>query len=156
MQTEKFPDEEETIIKDPSEQIEDDEITQSTFSYAQREKKRLSFKPDISTYSDAVETLPDGEKLLLLDVGDSVLIERRANIMSGSRWLDTRKFIINGIDDVTGVVTLWDPKYDQNHKANYLLDTGYLFKIPGTKKSKPASQEKKPRKARVRRNKSKA
>ena len=43
MQTEKFPDEEETIIKDPSEQIEDDEITQSTFSYAQREKKRLSF-----------------------------------------------------------------------------------------------------------------
>lgn len=76
-------------------------------------------KPDISKLFPASE-LVDGELLPLFGVGDRIVIERHAHSLPGNPWLDTQTYVVQSIDDETGVLRLWNPDLHQFAMGNYI------------------------------------
>lgn len=84
-------------------------------------------KPDISRLPDAL----DGEGAPLFSVGDRIVIERRAHFLEGNPYLDTRTYKVKGIDEGTGVLSLWDESLSQWACDNFVAGpiTGQVYKL---------------------------
>src|SRR5260221_5471647 len=98
------------------------------------EKRRLALKPDVSHLTDAV-SMVDGKLQFSLVQGDRLVIERVSVFLSGSPWLDTRSFIIAGVDRGNGDLHLIDEEIQHQAMSNYVTGShaGFKFKVPPQK-----------------------
>jgi len=89
-------------------------------------KDRSASKPDISSLPDAMG--PDGP---LFVRGDKIVIERYATILAGAPYLDTRTYLVESVDPITGKVNLWDPSMAQFASDNWKhgVKHGYVYKF---------------------------
>jgi len=97
----------------------------------QREAKRLASRPVIDHLADAVVAGPDGRLTFLPKVGDRVVIERVSTLTKSKQWLDTRVWVVNGVDPKSGRVDLWCDDLNQNGVTNFIVATqaGGRFKL---------------------------
>lgn len=77
-------------------------------------------KPDISRLPDAIV----GGKLVLKP-GERIVIERRVPFLDGCPYLDTRTYVLKSVDEVTGVIRLWDEAFQQWGMDNYIKGPTY-------------------------------
>lgn len=89
-------------------------------------KDRTASKPDISALPDAMSA--DGP---LFVRGDKIVIERYATVLVGAPYLDTRTYLVESVDVVTGKVNLWDPAMAQFATDNWKhgVKHGYVYKF---------------------------
>lgn len=89
-------------------------------------KDRAASKPDISTLPDAM-----GKEGPLFVRGDKIIIERYASVLAGNPYLDTRTYLVESVDVVTGKVNLWDPAMAQFATDNWKhgVKYGYVYKF---------------------------
>ena len=114
--------------------ITNDEVDEIT--RAERlERAKASAKPLIDHLEDAVGKDQFGNPILLAKVGDKIIIERIATVLSHKPWLDTKTYVITNIDGVTGDLILMDTDIGQQAGSNYItgLKHGYRFKLPSSK-----------------------
>lgn len=109
-----------TIIEDIATELE-----QPLLSDAEREAR----KPDISRLPDAIG--PDGKPLFR--VGEKIVIERRAGVLAGNPYLDTRTYLVVRINDDNGNLELFDESTASSSLSNYIVGPkrGYVFKLAG-------------------------
>lgn len=90
-------------------------------------KDRSASKPDISRLPDAMGPGPAP----LFVRGDKIVIERYASILAGNPYLDTRTYVVESVDTVTGKVNLWDPAMAQFATDNWKhgVKHGYVYKF---------------------------
>jgi len=122
------------MTDEEKEVITNDEVDEIT--RAQRlEYKKTSSKPLIDHLEDAVTKDEFGNLVFNAKVGDKIVIERFATVLSHRPWLDTKTYIIQGVDSVTGNLQLMDYDLGQTALSNYItgLQHGYRFKIPNAK-----------------------
>jgi hypothetical protein len=130
-----------TIIVDDDDETSESNIkkiiNEQLLSSAEREKRRLEKKPIIDHLKDAVVTTAEGLIVLIPDVGEKIIIERRASCLKISPWLDTRIYEITKIDDESGLICLWDQELHHHAFSNFIdgPKLGYRFKIPSAKGS---------------------
>jgi len=100
-----------------------------------KEKARTAAKPLIDHLKDAVDKDQFGNPILLAKVGDKIIIERIATVLSHKPWLDTKTYVITNVDGVTGDLVLMDTDLGQQAGSNYIvgLKQGYRFKLPNSK-----------------------
>lgn len=114
--------------------ITNDEVDEIT--RAERlERAKVAAKPLIDHLEDAVGKDQFGNPILLAKVGDRIIIERVASILSHKPWLDTKTYVITNVDGVTGDLVLMDTDLGQQAGSNYItgLKHGYRFKLPNSK-----------------------
>ena len=89
-------------------------------------KDRAASKPDISALPDAMSK--DGP---LFVRGDKIVIERYATVLAGAPYLDTRTYLVESVDSITGKVNLWDPAMAQFATDNWKhgVKHGYVYKF---------------------------
>lgn len=92
-------------------------------SDAERERA----KPDISRLPNAVSS--DGTPLFR--PGEKIIIERRATVLEGNPYLDTRTYMVVGINTDNGNLDLFDESLCQSALSNYKtgLSKGFVFKL---------------------------
>jgi len=114
--------------------IENDEVDEVTRA-ARAEQTKLASKPIIDHLEDAVGKDQFGNPVLLAKVGDRIIIERYATLLSHKPWLDTKTYVITNVDGVTGDLVLMDTDLGQQAGSNYIngLKHGYRFKLPSRK-----------------------
>lgn len=117
-----------------NEVITNDEVDEITRA-ARAEQTKLASKPVIDHLEDAVGKDPFGNPVLLAKVGDRIIIERYATVLSHKPWLDTKTYVITNVDGVTGDLVLMDTDLGQQAGSNYITGTkvGYRFKLPNSK-----------------------
>lgn len=100
-----------------------------------KEKARSAAKPIIDHLEDAVGKDQFGNPVLFAKVGDKIVIERVATILSHKPWLDTKTYVITNVDGFTGNLSLMDTDLGQCAMSNYITGTkaGYRFKLPNAK-----------------------
>lgn len=100
-----------------------------------KERARTAAKPLIDHLPDAVTKDDFGNLVLNAKVGDKIVIERVATVLSHRPWLDTKTYVIESVDSVTGNMALIDPDLNQCAMSNYItgLKAGYRFKLPNIK-----------------------
>lgn len=100
-----------------------------------KEQARTAAKPLIDHLPDAVTKDDFGNLVLNAKTGDKIVIERVATVLSHRPWLDTKTYVIESVDSVTGHMTLMDPDLNQCAMSNYIsgLKAGYRFKLPSAK-----------------------
>ena len=115
----------------PMDNGEVDEITRA----ARLEATKVASKPLIDHLADAVGADELGNLVFLGKTGDKVIIERIATVLSHRPWLDTRTYIVESVDGVTGDMRLFDPEMCQEAMSNFITGTkrGYRFKLPSSK-----------------------
>lgn len=115
----------------PLDNGEMDEISRA----AALEASKLASRPLIDHLADAVAKDDMGNLVLEAKAGDKIIIERFASVLSHRPWLDTRTYIIESVDGVTGDLRLFDPDMNQEAMSNYITGTqrGYRFKLPNSK-----------------------
>lgn len=104
-------------------------------SSEEREKKRLEQKPDLCNYADAVVYLDDGTPVFVPEIGEKVVIERYSTVLGRfpPAWLDTRTYLVKGIDHDNGDLKLFDLELQQNSACNFFTAIpihGYKMKLP--------------------------
>lgn len=121
-------------MSDKEEIITNDEVDEITRAERLEHKKAAS-KPLIDHLEDAVTKDEFGNLVFNAKVGDKIVIERFATILSHRPWLDTKTYIIQGVDSVTGNLQLMDYDLGQTALSNYItgLQHGYRFKLPNAK-----------------------
>lgn len=89
--------------------------------------EREARKPDISRLPDAIGA--DGEPLFR--VGEKIIIERRATVLEGNPYLDTRTYMVVGINTENGNLDLFDESLCQSAMSNWKsgLRRGFVFKL---------------------------
>lgn len=94
-----------------------------------------SRKPDISHLPAATVKTDEGI-FPLFDVGDRIVIERHASMVNGKPWLDTQTYVVQEIDDATGVIRLWNPDLLQFALGNFITGPArgddYRLAVEGT------------------------
>lgn len=97
-------------IVDVAEATDENEIiATSSLNLEAQEQKRLSKRPDISHLKDATDIDPEtGSLLVLFKTGDRIVADRRAPMLKGAPWLDTRVYIVHSIDEASGVIRCID------------------------------------------------
>jgi hypothetical protein len=123
-----------TTNKENNEVITNDEVDEIT--RAERlERGKTAAKPLIDHLEDAVGKDQLGNPILLAKVGDRIIIERVASVLSHRPWLDTKTYVITNVDGVTGDLVLMDTDVGQTAGSNYITGTkyGYRFKLPNSK-----------------------
>lgn len=123
--------EENTMIDEFITNDEVDEITRAE----QLARAKISAKPLIDHLKDAVDHDEHGNVILLAKVGDKIVIERVASVLTHKPWLDTKTYIITNIDRLTGDLILLDNDLHQQAGSNYIvgIERGYRFKLPTSK-----------------------
>ena len=110
---------------------------------------REARRPNIDWLEDAVVTV-DGEQVPLFEVGDRIVIERRAGeILRGAPWLDTQTYQVMSINDETGELHLWNRELCQHGWGNYITgpERGDVYKLaPNTKATFSKRKRGRPRK----------
>ena len=114
--------------------ISNDEVDEITRAQ-QLELKKSAAKPLIDHLKDAVTTDEFGNLVFNAKVGDKIIIERIAHVLTHKPWLDTKTYVIQGVDGVTGNLQLMDYDLGQTALSNYItgLQHGYRFKLPNAK-----------------------
>lgn len=123
-----------TTNEENNEVITNDEVDEIT--RAERlERSKAAAKPPIDHLEDAVGTDQFGNPILLAKVGDRIIIERVASVLSHKPWLDTKTYVITNVDGFTGDLVLMDTDLHQQAGSNYItgLKHGYRFKLPNSK-----------------------
>lgn len=77
----------------------------------------LEFGVVMLTKDDQDQPLPVPEPLPLFDVGGRVVVDRRTAFLDGKPWLDTTVGFVRSIDDITGLVTVWDEESDPRSRT---------------------------------------
>jgi hypothetical protein len=112
-------------------------------------RAREARRPNIDWLEDAV-AMVDGSPVPLFEVGDRLVIERRAgDVLRGSPWLDTQTYQVMHIDDETGNLRLWNRELCQHGWGNYITgpERGDVYKLaPNTKASFSKKKRGRPRK----------
>ena len=112
-------------------------------------RAREARRPNISWLEDAI-TVDDGLVVRLFEVGDRLVIERRAgDVLRGAPWLDTQTYHVMSIDDDTGNIHLWNKELCQHGWGNYLTGParGDVYKLaPNTRASFNKKKRGRPRK----------
>jgi hypothetical protein len=85
-----------------------------------RATKAKESRPVISHLQDAI-VVQDGERILLADVGDEVVVESVTN----NRWNFTKQITIHRIDDASGNVMGWDRARSQDAGFNYKTNDAF-------------------------------
>lgn len=100
-----------------------------------KEQARKVAKPLIDHLEDAVGQDQFGNPVLNAGVGDKIIIERVASILSHRPWLDTKTYVIQSVDGVTGDLLLLDTDIGQQAGSNFITgpQRGYRFKLPNAK-----------------------
>jgi len=100
-----------------------------------KEQARAAAKPLIDHLEDAVGKDQFGNPVLFAKVGDKIIIERVATVLSHRPWLDTKTYVITNVDGVTGDLVLMDTDVGQQAGSNYItgIARGYRFKLPNSK-----------------------
>lgn len=80
---------------------------------------RNARKPNISHLKPAL-VMVDGAPIPLFNIGDKIVIERYASVLAARPWLDTLTYVVESIDDETGVVGLWNEDLKQHALGNYI------------------------------------
>jgi hypothetical protein len=96
---------------------------------------RESARPDLSRLPDAISG-----GLPLFGEGDRIIIERRAIVLPGKPYLDTRTYKVKRVDPISGEIKLFDEQagnnaYD-NWKVGLLHGQVYKFAVAGVTSSK--------------------
>jgi len=113
---------------------------------AERTARLAANRPNIDSLPDAVVRDEDGELVFLAAPGEKVVIERFASVLPTKPWLDTKIYVVDRIDSVSGDVGLWDQELHRAAGTNYIkgLAAGYRFKlaskstrIEGRKRGRP-------------------
>lgn len=123
-----------TTNEENNEVITNDEVDEIT--RAERlERAKVAAKPLIDHLEDAVGNDQFGNPVLNAKVGDKIIIERVASVLSHKPWLDTKTYVITSIDGFTGDLVLMDHDLGQVAGSNYItgLKHGYRFKLPNSK-----------------------
>ncbi len=103
-----------TLLGDREEQpspVDDEAFVAPSVS----EERRLSKKPNIDHLENGVTWVNELGVVPLFGVGDRIIAERHLSILDDHRWLDTRIYIVQSIDDDLGVVHCQDE--EQRHYA---------------------------------------
>lgn len=108
---------------DANPEVLEEVLSQPVLSAAEREAR----KPDISRLPDAIG--PDG--VPLFRVGEKIIIERRATVLEGNPYLDTRTYTVVGINGDNGNLDLFDETLAQSAMSNWMsgLRRGFVFKL---------------------------
>jgi len=81
-------------------------------------------KPNISHLDDAVTWVDSGEPghgyVPLFTIGDKLVIERYAHGLASKIWIDTQTYVVDGIDDDSGNLRLWNPDLMQHAMGNFV------------------------------------
>ena len=94
----------------------------------ERLRRREAKRPTVDHLEAGVADV-DGNLVALFDVGSRVIVERRTSIGQGSPWwLDTKQYTVNGIDDDTGKVLLFDDDLLHHGVANF-KNPNHIFKL---------------------------
>lgn len=95
-----------------------------------------SRKPDISHLPLAAVKDKDGTVLPLFDIGDRIVIERHAGMLTGKPWLDTQTYVVQHINDDNGDLKLWNPDLLQFALGNFIKGPArgddYRLAVEGT------------------------
>lgn len=120
---------------DPNDEIIDNGLMDEISAEAAKEAAKAANKPMIDHLPDAVAKDELGQPALLAKPGDKIVIERVASVLSHKPWLDTKTYVIESIDSVSGQLKLWDPDLERNATSNFIkgLAAGYRFKLPNVK-----------------------
>lgn len=96
-----------------------------------KERARLASRPNLDGLPDAVVRDDMGRMVLLTRPGERLIVERFATILPGRPWLDTKVYTVSSIDEVSGVVHLWDDALQRQAMTNYIdaIKQGYRLKL---------------------------
>jgi hypothetical protein len=86
----------------------------SVLSNEQKEARRVSKRPSIDHLQDATVTVEGGLVVPLFNIGDKIVAERYCSFLNGNPWLDTKIYLVKGIDDLKGLAKCWDEDSQQN------------------------------------------
>lgn len=91
------------------------------------QKDRAVSKPDISKLPNGIGA--DGIPTFVR--GDKIVIERYSGLLKGHPYIDTRTYVIQSIDVVTGKVTMYDAAQGQFATDNWKsgLKNGNVYKL---------------------------
>lgn len=91
--------------------------------------------PEIGHLKDAIVTSPDGRPEVIVPPGGRIVIERRASVIDGAPWLDTKVYDVRGVDQEAGILKLWDPELHHHARENWFvgLSVGSRYKLPPAK-----------------------
>lgn len=108
-----------------TDQTDTDLITELMPFRTDAERERA--KPDISRLPDAI----DADGVPLFRVGEKIIIERRSTVLAGTPYLDTRTYMVVGINTENGNLDLFDESLCQSALSNWKtgLRHGYVFKL---------------------------
>lgn len=106
-----------------------DEFESALFDPTEMAERRAARRPDVSHLADAIAITEGGKRIPLFNIGERILIERRSSFLKGNPWIDTNVYTVLGIDDDTGVVSLWNEEFKQ-HARSTLNDPLITFKFP--------------------------
>ena len=145
-----------TAVPDPDNisslsQSLEEEVTVSTLLLDPEtaHKAREARRPNIDWLEDAV-AIVDGEPVPLFEVGDRLVIERRAGeVLRGAPWLDTQTYQVMSINDETGDLHLWNKELCQHGWGNYITgpSRGDVYKLaPNTKSAFSKKKRGRPKK----------
>lgn len=97
--------------------------TQPLLTDAEREAR----KPDISRLPDAL----DEHGFPRFRVGEKIIVERRSVVLQGNPYLDTKTYLVMGLDTETGKLDLFDDNLAQSAMSNYIEGPkrGFVFKL---------------------------
>lgn len=101
-------------------------------------------RPDISRLPDAIM---DG--VAVFCAGDRIVIERRASILRGNPYLDTRTYSVKSVNLETGDMVLWDVSLFQWARDNFIAGPklGQVYKLANGLNSSPGKKKRgRPRK----------
>lgn len=111
---------------------------------------REARRPNISWLKDAILYDDKGLPVPVFDVGDKIVIERRAGgVLRGAPWLDTQTYVVESIDDDTGLMHLWNRELCQRAYGNYITGpaSGDVYKLaPNTRTSFTKKKRGRPKK----------
>lgn len=96
-----------------------------------KERARLASRPNLDALPDAVVKDDMGRMILLTRPGERLIVERFATVLPGRPWLDTKAYTVTSIDEVSGVVHLWDDSLQRQAMTNYIdaIRHGYRLKL---------------------------
>lgn len=89
--------------------------------------EREARKPDISRLPNAL----DENGFPRFRVGEKIIVERRSVVLQGSPYLDTKTYLVMGIDTESGKLDLFDDNLAQSALSNYIdgPKRGFVFKL---------------------------
>jgi hypothetical protein len=92
----------------------DEAEARSVLTNEQKEARRVSKRPSIDHLQDATVTIEGGVVVPLFNIGDKIVAERYCSFLNGNPWLDTKIYLVKGIDDLKGLAKCWDEDSQQN------------------------------------------